>query len=338
MQNLNEKIAEITAKSAPTRVKYFELLNDCSLTPEDAGNILGLSYLQVLRLHRPQPTRSTRRRQVSAPETAPAPRPTLATIPLTFGVEIECILPNSVNICAKLTSANITNHNDVDHYNHRDSQTSYKIMTDGSITSPNYNFYHGREIVSPVLQNYDTLQTVCRILKENHAMINQSCGLHVHIGAAELSDEAYVNVFVNYKYMEAAIDKFMAKSRRENKNGYCQSLKNIDFSSAITATTNQKWVVFNQCFGGVSYETSSNLRYFKVNAHAYGRHKTIEFRQHQGTIEFEKIKHWIEFLKKLIKFSKTTRLDNSITEIDNIPFLNDREKTYFKERARVLGQ
>lgn len=50
-------------------------------------------------------------------------------------------------------------------------------------------------------------------------------------------------------------------------------------------------------------------RYFKLNSQSYWRHGTVEFRQHSGTIEFEKIKNWLFFCARLIDFSKREKLD-----------------------------
>ena len=77
-------------------------------------------------------------------------------------------------------------------------------------------------------------------------------------------------------------------------------------------------------------------RYFKVNACSYSRHKTIEFRQHQGSTDFTKIKNWVNFCAKLVAWSKKNRLENEVTSIDEIPFLTKTEKNFFKSRAEVL--
>lgn len=78
-------------------------------------------------------------------------------------------------------------------------------------------------------------------------------------------------------------------------------------------------------------------RYHKVNAEAYKVHKTIEFRQHQGTTDFEKISHWVRFCAKLVGWSKRFALDSTVASIDEIPFLTKTEKNWFKRRAAVLS-
>ena len=149
------------------------------------------------------------------------------------------------------------------------------------------------ECVSPVLTGkagMKSLETCCKALNDAGAQVNKSTGLHVHIGAANLSDEAYINVFENYQKLEKVIDTFMAKSRRANNSQWCRTLQGKNFDLCMT-----KHDVFSVMNGN---------RYFKVNACSYSRHNTIEFRQHQGSTDFEKISNWVNFCAKLVAWSK----------------------------------
>jgi hypothetical protein len=57
-----------------------------------------------------------------------------------------------------------------------------------------------------------------------------------------------------------------------------------------------------------------NSRYYKINPISYARHKTCEFRQHGGTVEYEKISMWIRFLNNLIDFSKENAVSDATLE------------------------
>lgn len=85
------------------------------------------------------------------------------------------------------------------------------------------------------------------------------------------------------------------------------------------------------------YDVMRGDRYFKVNACSYTRHQTIEFRQHQGSTDFEKISNWVNFCAKLVAWSKKNVLSSEIDFIDDIPFLTKKEKSFFKSRAEVLS-
>lgn len=250
---------------------------------------------------------------------------------LTFGVEIECLLLPNTDINAKFTEAGVINHNSIGHYNHTDSETSYKVMTDASVCGSGYD---NREIVSPILRNFDTLKKVCEVLRANGAIVNSTCGLHVHIGAKNFTQRQIVNICHNYGKLEGVIDTFMAESRRASNKFFCQSIAGFDFSKAKNINEAYK------AMGGekdIASSTRTDRRYYKVNLEAYGQHNTIEFRQHQGTLNIKKITFWVEFLRKLCKWSKTNRLEANVENIDDILFLNDDEKAFFKARAVELS-
>ena len=85
------------------------------------------------------------------------------------------------------------------------------------------------------------------------------------------------------------------------------------------------------------FDAMNGNRYFKVNACSYARHQTIEFRQHQGSTDFEKISNWVNFCAKLVAWSKKNVLNSEVNSIDDIPFLTAKEKSFFKSRAEVLA-
>lgn len=240
----------------------------------------------------------------------------------TFGVEIECIH------CAYSEFAAAARNNGVElydqfFYNHNDMQI-YKLTTDSSIHGAN-----AAECVTPALNGNDegfaSLRACCNALREVGATANSSCGLHVHIGAANLTDREYCNVFVNYMRLELAIESFLAPSRRGRYSRWCQSLRN-HAAGVLSATTK----------AGMR-EALCDDRYHRVNANAYRAHKTIEFRQHQGTTNFAKIHAWVKFLGKLVEYSKTNRLEQDIDRIEDIPFLTEQEKRYFTGRRERLA-
>lgn len=235
----------------------------------------------------------------------------------TFGVEIECLVASSVmRECATRNAMPFQ----YEGYNHTDNNHYYKFVSDSSIRGEN-----PIECVSPVLTGkvgMKSLENCCKALNEANAQVNVSTGLHVHIGAQNLSDEAYVNVFKNYQKLESVIDTFMARSRRENNSQWCRSLQGKDFSFCTSKNN--------------VYDVMSGNRYYKVNACSYSRHRTIEFRQHQGSTDFEKISNWVNFCAKLVAWSKKNVLQAEVTSIDEIPFLTTKEKSFFKQRAEIL--
>lgn len=240
----------------------------------------------------------------------------------TFGVEIECIMPRErfENI-ATATGVNYQ----FERYNHTDNREYFKFTTDGSLSRTSGREGDPIECVSPILDGnkagFDKLQACCGALNEAGAYVNRSTGLHVHIGASQLNGKQYVNVFKNYKMLQNVISSFLAPSRRNAY--YCMPISNHNFSWCENASD-----VLSEM---------DNDRYHSVNPMAFGAHGTIEFRQHQGTTNFTKIKNWVNFCAKLVAYSMNNVIESEITSIDEIPFLTATEKQFFKARKNAVN-
>lgn len=245
---------------------------------------------------------------------------------VTFGVEMETYNVNREQI----QQIALQNGLPIEYqeYNHHDSHSVFKFVTDGSIENARgYSDDTCIECVTPVLKGRNglaSLKKACATLNAAGAKVNKTTGLHVHIGAKDLSGEQYASVFQNYQMMELLIDSFMAESRRANNGFYCKSLRGKYLSSCHTQEA-------------VKIALGCS-RYFKVNPCSWSRHQTIEFRQHQGSTDFEKISNWVSFCAKLVVWSRDNRLTSPISSIDDIPFLTNDEKAFFKRRQRAFAR
>ena len=137
----------------------------------------------------------------------------------TLGVEIECFNVDKDRFLHLVRRQNIEIKHEA--YNHN-TCNFYKIVSDSSIEGDN-----ALECVSPVLKGkagLNSLKTVCDGLNQSGAKVNKTTGLHIHVGLQNICSEQYRNIFINYFYLENAIDKFVAKSRRGDSNSYCKSI------------------------------------------------------------------------------------------------------------------
>lgn len=292
-KSLNEQISEVLLSHKSREEKYTDLL------------LLGLRDKEVQEfLHTSMKVRKPRTVRY-----------------YTFGVEIECINAPRPQLISSVSSKGVGIFSYIGSYCgcHEDNSKQFKIVSDGSLFGQDNN-----EVVSPVLKSTNgmkSLKKVCESLSEIGATVNRSCGLHVHIGAADLTEEQYCNVFKNYYFLTNIIESFLAPSRR----GGCHWCYHLP-SSVLNCNTRRE--VLDAC---------NNDRYFVVNPCAYMRHKTIEFRQHQGSTDFTKIKNWVHFCAKLVEWSKNNVLEEWVASVDEIPFLTASEKNYFKARQAHFG-
>ncbi len=242
-----------------------------------------------------------------------------ATLRFTIGVEIECFNINKQSIIDTLKAQRVKAI--ATGYNHTDYKDTYKLGSDCSIAGAD-----SCEVVSPILNNLNSLKKVCNVINEAGAQVNRSCGLHVHFGAESFTIAQWVRIIRNYGALEEIIDSFMPQSRRGDNNVYCKSIR-CEADNCINASDMDD-----------IYEAFDHDRYHKVNVMAFRGHKTIEFRHHSGTTDFTKIENWINFLRGLLEYSINNETIISASSIDEIPFLTAAQKRYFNERKETLNR
>jgi hypothetical protein len=233
----------------------------------------------------------------------------------TYGIEIEAFGIQRTVLGAALNAAGI--NCTVEQYNHT-TRATWKLVTDSSINGQN-----GFELVSPVLSGAEglaQLKKVCEVLKRLNAKINKSCGLHVHIGCGDLSLTQVKNLIFNYATLEQHIDAAMPESRRSNS--YCKSI------SPIIET--KKAAINRASETNVLVSTVCPQRYYKVNLQSLTRQQTIEFRQHSGSIEFDKISNWVLFCSRLVGISEIKRVNSfeEFCDTDLLTYLAARKQKF----------
>lgn len=238
---------------------------------------------------------------------------------MDFGIELECLFPATpviglmshallprvaTGVARDITDAGVLCS--FEGYTHRRS-SGWKIVTDASVHAP--SGFVGMELVSPPMTELDfpKIETVARTAIRLGAKTNKTCGFHVHIGAARLSVAAMRRLALLYIENEEVIDGLLPPSRRGNNNTFCQSVKSRvslpRLHSATTPTDIARALVNASAF------TTSPSRYTKLNFMSFLKHTTIEFRQHSGTIDPEKIIRWVTFCQKMV----------DIAELEDLP-------------------
>jgi|WetSurMetagenome_2_1015567.scaffolds.fasta_scaffold07092_5 hypothetical protein len=218
----------------------------------------------------------------------------------TFGVEIEFFNAERCMVYEALVAKGIKVK--VENYNHT-TRDYWKIVTDSSVNESGcYNENgSGNEIVSPILKGLDGLEQlrlVCEALKECNAQVDKTCGVHIHHGVDDLDFEQIKNVYaLNIRY-ENVIDSMLPSSRKNQR--YCREL------NTVSAEINEYLKMIKNLKNYQSLQYWYDSRYYKLNHKNYRTRGTLEFRQHSGTIDFEKIGSWVIFTQQLVERSKTS--------------------------------
>ena len=204
------------------------------------------------------------------------------TDPFTFGVEIEFLFPatsarsmsEAMGIVAgALRLEGLDAH--AEGYSHI-TRPHWKVVYDSSVRAQGY---FGLEVVSPILlgdAGEAQVRQVCAALTAAGAKINVTCGLHVHIGMPRSSEMLQVEAVDDfYRLAEAHFDAIQPPSRHNGT--FCRALSQAPRGS----------------------------RYRKVNTNAFNRHRTVEFRQHSGTVEGDKVVHWVRLVRAVVTLLAT---------------------------------
>ena len=252
-----------------------------------------------------------------------------------FGVEIEFI-GSCDRVIEALRDADIACR--WENYNHR-TRRHWKIVWDASVGSA------GGELVSPPLRGdagRQAVRAVCEALSAAGATVNRSCGLHVHHEVKDIDVRSFGRIFRLWYNSQDAINKMVAKSRRDNR--HCLPLwdREVEMCEGLTSIVRRY----------VRYHLGID-RYRAINAQSYPKYGTIEIRQHQGTCDAEKILAWVEFGQALINFARSEAemlpyglspasllgnlVEHAALSAETAEFLNERVRLLNRERTTVVA-
>lgn len=231
-----------------------------------------------------------------------------------IGVEIECFVPNGQPILDKDGDeiGSISDEYEARTYVKqcisRIGVSRVEVKFDGSLECEDGEGF-GIE-VTLVFNNkasgFESLNKLCNALNEAGCYINKTCGLHVHLDVRNLDKEGVRLLGRKLTRCLPVLKHIMPESRHNNR--YCR----LGMSR----------------FGGD--------RYFAVNLTSYKKFKTIEIRLHSGTVDFEKIKNWIEVLQAIRK-SEITVPQTKFQQLIDTLNLSDKLVEYLERRITKLN-
>jgi Putative amidoligase enzyme len=258
----------------------------------------------------------------------------------TYGVEIEFfnITPNKA--LTALTAVGILTA--VEGYNHH-TRPHWKITTDASVTSRGTGLGQGLELVSPILQGEAGLEITAKAVKallDAGAKVDKTCGLHVHVGADGMTGADILRVIDIYTANGSHIDSVLAQSRHNTRwaKKYTQAHRSYNAQRIRNLATAIDTASITEAINRLSVD-----RYQTVNLASYLRHGTVEFRQHQGTLNGEKIATWVRLVLSIIEKAIVTDDASAQTDLGSLDAfmtnlgLADETKQFLNRRASTLA-
>jgi len=162
------------------------------------------------------------------------------------------------------------------------------------------------EIVTPILKGEDGIRQIKKFLDYfgKYASVNNSTGLHVHVGASDFiskankskSAEMFAAALLYYSSFEEVFDSLVKSTRRKDKNHFTQSVNKP--SETFQAFRRM------QAAKGTNPVVIQGERYKKLNITAIDKHKTFEFRHMHGTLDFDIVKNWVKICTSFVDMVK----------------------------------
>lgn len=255
-----------------------------------------------------------------------------------FGVEIEFTGTTRQRVMDQLALMETNVRAEVQRYNHH-VISQWKLITDVSVTSA-AGEGNGLEAVSPILQGEDGFKQVADMMAAITAAggkVDRTCGLHVHHDANDMAPEAVARLVELYSLNQGVIDQLVSPSRRASTNNrWCRGLGASETVSIMDAvkTGNRNAV------SGGRFD-----RYRTLNITAYAKYGTVEFRQHQGTLNARKLTAWAKLGQAMADAMVTatgaaprfTSVTEMVTYLQANGGLPATVAEYLKERAEDLS-
>jgi hypothetical protein len=219
---------------------------------------------------------------------------------------------------------------DFDGYTH-EVMPRWKIVTDSSVSSQGTGRGSGLELVSPIMRGEEGLREVEKVLNAIDGAggkVNTTCGLHVHVDTAGMTPIQRKNFFFAYVRNQDMVDRLVSKSRRNNRH-YTQR---YETERAINH--------YAEC---VENGQGGNSRFYTVNTCSIPKYGTLEFRQHQGTLNGKKVVAWVQMLLAIAyTASKTTEEGyttyNTVEEFLDGNGVDETTKAYIMRREAQLNR
>lgn len=240
------------------------------------------------------------------------------------GIELECFVPRHIDryqIQQALEAAGLATGR----------HGGWFAKGDGSLVGHEPRGMIGVEVVSPPLGEdaEQQIRIACRVLRELGAVVTHACGTHIHHDANDLSVGAIQRTARSWFNSQPMINGLVAPSRRRG-NTYCQPLVLAEVDRIANVRTLE------------GMRRVSVARYRTLNLEAYGKHGTLEIRQHQGTLNAEKIVSWLRLGQAIIDTAKSgtvltqqSRMREWLGSLGEA--LDDTARTYLLGRAVEFG-
>jgi len=200
----------------------------------------------------------------------------------------------------------------------------------------------GKEFQTPKLsgaKGMRLLKKLCDKLVKNDYRVNKTCGVHIHLDTSDImgKHDQIQKLILFYLAFEPVLYSFLPYSRR--KNGYCLPLAQFyqenEIVNANSVEELEKIWYREQSREHIEQRKKNRqdqTRYAGVNLHSLLSNGHIELRHHSGTMDYLKIKSWIDLYCAILDLvaSKESVEIGRLTEVKYMLELSGKMRAMFE--------
>lgn len=179
----------------------------------------------------------------------------------------------------------------------------------------------GWEVATFKAYGNQELLDICKVanaLLQGGCLVNDNCGLHVHVDVSDFSTEQMGSLMKRWLKIENFILKSLPQRRR--LNCHCMPLRSLFNSKKIFDFSDEAiWQALRPKVFRVHNNPNKKFALNFINYSKYIKSKlrkkirpTLEFRLPEGTLNFVDVYFWVVFFINFIDFSKTHHLKDTI--------------------------
>jgi hypothetical protein len=238
-----------------------------------------------------------------------------------FGIEAEFI-----GFPTEERAADVLNRHGVpciaDGYHH-ETKPEWRVTSDSSVNENGSAI--GLELVSPILQQdercKEQVHKAFRALNTEGAIVDATCGIHIHHDARHLGAEEIAETVAHYAMFQPVINQLVHPYRVQNQNYYGQPMHG----------PREWWQRVRDAGPEIIRRSGYFERYNAVNLTSLRGHGTIEFRQHHGSLDASAVLDWADLMGLFLDIGTKRTWRDAFTDF------TDPEQCSVRDMALYMG-
>ena len=167
---------------------------------------------------------------------------------------------------------------------------------DGSLRYQGVEFVFKRPLAGALVDS--ALEELCAAGEKTNPDANVNCSTHVHIDFSEAETQEVINFIATYMLVEDALADFCGPNRKDNL--YCLTFSNAEFATEVVNN-----IITRNSLTPIARAREGDLKYSALNMYTLRKFGTLEVRLAPAMYKADELRHWINLLLSILKFSKT---------------------------------